>query len=143
MLFDPFLEFGSEIHSYNTRLRKLQFSLSSAFSWSILIIARGSFLKLQYSIRSLTRFRFEKIDLPGTPQVWSSCQKEDKTLCNRAGRALVPNFIINTSKDIGLQFLFSPFSPFFENQRKHASTLRDRKLTMLKTVVKNFSQVTS
>ena len=74
----------------NTRSKKFQFTLSNAFSWSRLIIARGRFLELHYSIRYLTRFRFEKIDLPGTPQVWSSCKAEDKTFCNQAARALVP-----------------------------------------------------
>ena len=83
------LNSGPKFILCNTRSRKLQFTLSNAFSWSRLIIARGTFLELQYSIRSLTRFRFEKIDLPGTPQVWSSCKTEDKTFCNQAARALV------------------------------------------------------
>ena len=43
----------------DTQSRKFQFTLSNAFSWSRLIIARGRFLELQHSIRSLTRFRFK------------------------------------------------------------------------------------
>ena len=54
------LNSGSKFILCNTRSRKFQFTLSNAFSWSGLIIARGRFLELQYSIRSLTRFRFEK-----------------------------------------------------------------------------------
>ena len=54
------LNSGPKFILCNTRSRKFQFTLSNAFSWSRLIIARGRFLELQYSIRSLTRFRFEK-----------------------------------------------------------------------------------
>ena len=54
------LNSGPKFILCNTRSRKFQFTLSNAFSWSTLIIARGRFLELQYSIRSLTRFRFEK-----------------------------------------------------------------------------------
>ena len=84
------LNTGPKFILCNTRSRKFQFTLSNAFSWFRLIIARGRFLELQYSIRSLMRFRLEKIDLPGTPQVWSLCKTEDKTFCNQAARALVP-----------------------------------------------------
>ena len=84
------LNSGPKFILCNTRSRKFQFTLSNAFSWSRPMIARGRFLELQYSIRSLTRFRYEKIDLLGTPQVWSSCKTEDKTFCDQAARTMVP-----------------------------------------------------
>ena len=86
---DPLPEFRSEIHLLQHSIEKVPVNPVKRFSLSRLIIAKGRFLALQYSIRSLIRYRFEKIDLPGTPQVWSSCRTEDKTLCNQAARALV------------------------------------------------------
>ena len=44
------LNSGPKLILCNTRSRKFQFTLSNAFSWSRLIIARGRFLELQYSI---------------------------------------------------------------------------------------------